>query len=392
MAGPLPGIRVLEMANFISGPYAAMLLADLGADVVKVELPGTGDPFRGWGEREGAVRPQFAAYNRGKKSVTLDVRNELGRDVYRKLAATADVVIENFRPGTAERMGIGYESLREANPRLVYCAVTGMGSSGPAAHRPTYDAIGQAMSGLWSVFTDLRDPATIGPPLSDLLTGLYAAYGILGALVERERTGCGQRLEASMLSASIAFLAEPVANYLLEGEVSHQTSRPRRSQSYAFVASDGLPLAIHLSSPPKFWEALLDALERKDLAADPRFRSKADRVRNYDALRAELAAVFRTRPRAEWLELLERRDVPAAPIKDIAEALADPQVQHLGMARTFGEGKRAVRLVGYPVAFDGTPAEPGLPPPDLGEHTAEVLAAMGYGAADVERLRAEGAV
>lgn len=380
------------MANFISGPYAAMLLADLGAEVLKVELPGTGDPFRAWGEYLGALRPQFAAYNRGKKSLTLDVRTESGRDVYRRLAATADVVIENFRPGTAERLGIGYESLRAANQRLVYCAITGLGSSGPEAHRPTYDAIGQALSGLWSVLTELRDPKPIGPPFSDLLTGLYSAYGILGALVARERTGCGQRLEASMLSASIAFLSEPVANYLLAGEVSHQTSRPRRSQSYAFVAADGLPLAIHLSSPLKFWEALLDAMGRKDLAADPRFRSKADRVRNYDALRAELAAVFLARPRAEWLDVLARHDVPAAPIKDIAEALADPQAQHLGMVRTFGEGERAARLVGYPVAFEGTPAVPGLPPPELGEHTTEVLEALGYDAAALERLRAEGAV
>ncbi|TMG40468.1 MAG: CoA transferase [Chloroflexi bacterium] len=364
MPGPLDDVRVLEVASFISGPYAAMLLADLGAEVIKVEPPGTGDPFRGWGERQGGERPQFAAYNRGKKSVTLDLRN----------------------------VGIGDATLREANPRLVYCAMTGVGSSGPASHRPIYDAIGQALSGLWSVLTDLDDPEPIGPPMSDQLTGLYAAYGILAALAARGRTGKGQRIEVSMLSASMAFLTEPLANYLLLGEVSDLRSRPRRSQSYAFVARDGKPFAIHLSSPPKFWEALTEAVERPDLLADARFATKADRVKRYDALRATLEETFRTRDRAEWLARLERCDVPAAPINDIAEAVADPQARHIGMVRTFGSGDRARRLVGFPVAFAATPGEPGLPPPDLGEHTTAVLAELGYDESEVARLRKAGAI
>ncbi len=392
MAGALQGVHVLEVANFISGPYAAMLLADLGAEVTKVEPPGAGDPFRGWGERQGAERPQFAAFNRGKMSVTLDLRKEVARRVYRALAVRSDVVVENFRPGTAERLGIGYDALRQTNLRLVYCAITGVGSTGPSSHRPIYDAIGQALSGLWSVLTDLRDPAPIGPPISDQLTGLYAAYGVLAALAARERTGRGQRLEVSMLSASMAFLTEPIANYLIMGEVSDQHSRPRRSQSYAFIARDGLPFAIHLSSPPKFWEALVQAVERPELLEDERFRAKADRVRTYDALRATLAETFRTRDRAEWLERLERCDVPAAPINDIAEAVAAPQAVHVGMVRTFGSGDRARRLVGFPVAFGETPSEPRLPPPDLGEHTDAVLKELGYSADGVARLRTEGAI
>lgn len=392
MAGPLDGVRVLEVANFISGPYAAMLLADLGADVTKVEPPGAGDPFRGWGEREGALRPQFAAYNRGKKSAALDLRTDDGRRAYAALAARSDVVVENFRPGTADRMGIGYDALRAPNPGLVYCAITGVGSSGPAAHRPIYDAIGQALSGLWSVLVDLHDPAPVGPPISDQLTGLYAAYGVLAALTARARTGTGQRIEISMLAASMAFLTEPIANYLLMGEVADQHSRPRRSQSYAFVAKDGLPFAIHLSSPPKFWEALTAAIERPELLGDARFRAKADRVLNYDALRATLAATFRTRERAEWLERLERRDVPAAPINDVAEAVADPQARRAGMVRTFGHGERALELVGFAVAFEATPSEAGLPPPDLGEHTDAVLADAGFDADERARMRAAGAI
>jgi crotonobetainyl-CoA:carnitine CoA-transferase CaiB-like acyl-CoA transferase len=392
VAGPLARIKVLEMANFISGPYAGMLLADLGAQVVKVELPGTGDPFRGWGERQGSERPQFTAYNRGKQSVSINLQVASGRDVYRRLAATVDVVIENFRPGTAERLGVGYETLRESNPLLVYCAITGMGSTGPARHRPTYDAIAQAMSGLWSVFTDMEDPQPVGPPLSDQLTGLYAAYGILASLAARSANGRGQRLEVSMLSASLAFLTEPIANYLHDGEISHRSSRPHRSQSYAFVAADGLPLAIHLSSPPKFWESMAQAVGRPELIEDPRFKSRSDRIKHYDLLREELARSFRARPRAEWLDILERHDVPSAPINKVAEAVDDPQSQHLQMVRTFGTGERARRLVGFPVQFAETPCEPCLPPPGVGEHNVAIFGELGYTEDDLARLGAEGAI
>jgi crotonobetainyl-CoA:carnitine CoA-transferase CaiB-like acyl-CoA transferase len=390
--GPLETTRVVEMASFISGPYAAMLLSDLGAEVVKVELPGSGDPFRQWGEREGAVRPQFAAYNRGKKSVTIDVRKPAGRALFTRLASGADVVIENFRPGTADELGIGYEALRATNERLVYCAISGMGASGPYRDRPTYDAIAQAMSGLWSVLTDTRDPHPIGPPMADQLTGLYAALGVVAALAARERTGCGQKLETSMLAAGVAFMTEPLAGYTMTGEIADQHARPRRSQSYAFVAGDGLPLAIHLSSPPKFWEALTEAVGLPELRADPRFRTKADRIRGYGALHAALQERIRTKPRAQWLATLERHDVPVAPISNIAEVAADPQTAHLGLVRSFGSGERAVRLVGFPLAFEGTPAEHDVPPPGLGEHNAEVFGALGHDAGEIERLHASGAV
>ncbi len=387
MAGPLTGIRVVELASFISGPYACMLLGDLGAEVVKLELPGPGDPFRVWSEREGEIRPQFAAYNRGKRSVTCDVGTPGGRAVLLRLVAGADVLLENFRPGTMDRYGVGWETLRATNPRLVYCSVTGMGPSGPYRDRPTYDAIGQALSGLWSQITDLAHPEPKGPPFSDQLTGLFAAYGVLGALVARGVGGAGQRVETSMLSAGLAFMVEPVTNYLLQGEIGDPGSRARRSQSYAFVASDGLPLAIHLSSPSKFWEGLTAALGRDDLRADPRFKGKPERVRGYAAPRAELPRTTGPRPRAEWLALLEANDVPCAPIHDVAGALDDPQARHLGMVRTFGEGARALSLIGFAVSFAATPCEPGLPPPLLGEHTDAVLGAAGYGAAELAALR-----
>lgn len=392
LSGPLTGYKVLEMANFISGPYAAMLLADLGAEVIKIELPGTGDPFRSWGERQSEERPQFAAYNRGKKSVTINAQFESGREVYRRLAQKMDVVVENFRPGTLDRMGLGYEALRETNPKLVYCAMSGMGSSGPYRNRPTYDSIAQAYSGLLSVLTDMKNPKPIGPAMSDQLTGAYAAYGIVAALLTRETRGHGQKIEISMLAANMAFMTEPVAEYMHDGEVSDQDSRSHRSQSYAFVASDGLPLAVHLSTPPKFWQGLATGVGRPELIEDPRFKTKNDRVKNYHLLRDLLAEAIRTRPRAEWLSILEQLDVPVAPINNIAETLDDPQVKHIGMLQTFGEGERAKKLVGFPISFAETACEPGLPPPGLGEHNDEIFAALGFTEAELAAMREEGAV
>ena len=378
MSGPLSGVRVLEFGSFISGPYAGMLLADLGAEVIKIEMPGVGDPFRESHPGPLDLPSWFIAYNRGKKSVTCNVSSPAGRDIVSRLVATADVLLENFRPGTLDRYGIGWSTLSEINPRLVYCAVTGMGSTGPYSARPSYDAIGQALSGLWSQFTDLAHPEPLGPPTSDQLTGIFAAYGVLAALVSRGTTGVGQRLETSQMSSGLAFMVSAITNYLVDGEVGDRTTRARFSLSFAFVAGDGLPLAVHLSSPPKFWEGLAGAISRADLIEDPRFRTRNDRMRHYDELRATLQDAFGRRPRAEWLALLQAADVPSAPIHDVPGTLDDPQTKHLGMLRTFGAGARARQLVGFPVEFAATPCEPGLPPPALGEHTNEVLASVGY--------------
>jgi formyl-CoA transferase len=364
------------MATTISGPYAAMLLGDLGAEVIKVEAPAGGDPFRRWGGHETAVRPQFAAYNRGKKSVRLDVKEATGRDAFIRLAATADIVIENFRPGTMDRLGIGYEVLRRDNPRLVYCSISGMGQTGPFANRPSYESVSLALSGLWSRLVDLRKPRPLGPNLADQLTSLYAVYGTLAALHHADRTGEGQRVDVSMLLANMAFLTEPIANFFAIGEVGDLDTRARRSQAFAMLARDGLPIAIHLSSVPKFWDGLVKAIERPELAADPRFATNTDRVRNYDALRSSLEATFATRDRDDWLSRLEAADVPAAPIRAIGEAIQSAEATALGAVREYGHGSRAVTLVRCPVDFSITPAAGDLPPPDLGEHTDEVLASV----------------
>ena len=390
----LEGIRVVEMANVISGPFSGMLLADMGAEVVKVEMPRLGDPFRSWAGTDQAIAPSFAAYNRGKKSVTINAKSEPGREAYRRIVESADVVLDNFRPGTLDRMGIGPEALCAADSTLIYCSLCGLGTVGPDRDRPTYDAIAQGMSGLWSQLTDIEAPEAVGPPMSDQLTGLYAANAILGALVARGRNGGqGQHLEVSMLGASLAFQPHAVAEYLATGAVAGKVSRAHISQSYAFAAVDGLPFTVHLSSQPKFWAALVRAVDRPELESDPRFADKRDRHRHYGALKDELQAVFGMRPRAEWLSVLQEADVPAAPIHTIDRALSDPQVQAIGMVRRFGTGERATDLIGYGYGSSaGVPDPAARPVPQLGEHTDEILTACGFDASERAVMREVGAV
>lgn len=381
MGGPLAGIRVIEAASFITGPYAGQLLADLGADVVKIEEPHEGDPFRAWGE--GLYSPHFVAYNRSKRSLALDFKTDEAMEVLRRLVAGSDVFIENFRPGVAERLGFAYEALRPVNPRLIYCSITGMGPTGPYAKRPSYDTVGQALSGLLSLLIDPDDPRPVGPAFSDGLTGLFAAYGILAALQARERTGEGQRVETSMLAGTLSFLPETFGRYFESGEVPGPFTRPRVAQVYAFRCSDDLALAMHLSSPPKFWQGLARVVGREDMIEDPRLKTRDERVRHYDVIREELAPIFLTRPRAEWLERLEAADVPAAPIYTVDQVLSDPQVQHLEMQQvathpTQGE----VRMLGFPVRFSGTALDPPRAAPTLGEHGEAILAELGFVDAD----------
>src|SRR5262249_51964691 len=298
--GALGAIRVLEFASYVSGPFAGMLLSDLGAEVIKIEAPEGGDPFRNWGKQD--YNGTFGSMNRNKKSVTLDLKTEAGRASARRLALAADVIIENFRSGVMERLGLGYETLAVANPRLVYCSITGFGSDGPYCGRPGYDTVGQAVSGLLAVLTDRAAPQPMGVSLSDHLAGTFAAYGVLAALMARNASGRGQKVETSLLQATLAFLGENAAHYFEDHHVPSRVSRCRRAQVFAFAAGDGLPFVVHLSSPEKFWRGLLVATNREALGADERFVTREARVKNYDALCAELAAAFRARPRADWLD------------------------------------------------------------------------------------------
>ena len=376
MPHALDGVTVLELASYVSGPYAGMLLGDLGAEVIKIEDPRTGDPFRGWGAADYSAT--FGSVNRNKKSVILDLKSKEGVSAARALAEKADVVIENYRTGTMDRLGLGWEELSKTNPRLVYCSITGFGGTGPYAQRPGYDTVGQAMGALLSVLTDLDDPKPMGVSLSDHLTGIMAAYGVLGALMARERTGKGQRVETSLLSATLAFLGENAARYFEEGDIPKRKTRTQTAQVYAFVAGDGKAFVVHLSSPPKFWEGLCRVAGHPEWVEDARFKTKADRRKAYDTLHQGFQAMFATRPRQHWLDLLLAADVPSAPIYTLDEALADPQVQHLGMVKELPHPKVGkVKLLGGAVTFSDTPAEIVSPAPTHGQHTEEILARFG---------------
>ncbi len=372
MTPALEGITVLEFASYVSGPYAGMMLGDLGAEVIKVEDNKAGDPFRGWGAADYSAT--FGSVNRNKKSIILDLKSEDGVAAAIALATDADVLIENFRPGTMDRLGLGFDKLSGLNPRLIYCSVTGFGETGPYAKRPGYDTVGQAMGGLLSVLTDLDAPKGMGISLSDHLTGMMAAYGCLGALAARERTGKGQRVETSLLSATLSFLGENAARYFEEGKVPGRKTRTQTAQVHSFVAGDGKPFVIHLSSPPKFWKGLCKVVGHEEWFDDERFAGKADRRNNYDELETLLAEIFLTKPREYWLDRLLEEDVPSAPIYTLDETLADPQVQHLDMVRDVPHPKvGSVKLIESGIRMSDTPPEIISAAPLYGEHTEEIL-------------------
>jgi len=380
MGKVLEGIRVIEQGTFITGPAAGMLLADLGADVVKVEQPGTGDPFRAF--KGGLYSPHYQTYNRNKRSIELDARNADDARVFDELIQDADVYIQNFRPGTAERLGAGEARLRELNPRLVYCAISGFGQTGPAAGRPAYDTVAQAASGFLNLLINPANPRVVGPAIADSLTGFYAAYGILGALVERARTGQGRSVEVSMLEAMCHFNLDAFTHYFSEGEVMGPYSRPSVSQSYTLRCADGKWIALHMSSPEKFWRGLAEAIERPRLFEDARFATREARIANQETLIELLGEIFATQPRDTWCVRLQARDVPHAPMYDTSEALQDPQARHLQIEIEGAHPRRGPwKTVRSPVAFDGQHDTQVRPPPELGEHNQEIRAALARGRA-----------
>ncbi|HWK64261.1 MAG TPA: CoA transferase [Rhizobiaceae bacterium] len=369
----LADFRVVEMGTYITGPAAGMHLADLGADVIKVERPGSGDPFRAF--KGGLYSPHFQTYNRNKRSIALDTADTEDRRVFHELIATADVFIQNFRPGVAEKLGAGDEELRRINPRLVYCAISGFGQSGPARDRPAYDTVAQAASAYLRLLTPPASPRVIGPAIADAVTGHYAALGITAALLERSKTGKGRRLDISMLEAMCHFNLDSFTHYFSVGEVMGPLSRPMVSQSYTFACSDGKWIAIHLSSPQKFWEGLAASVGRPDLLTDARFAERSNRIRNQQDLIDIMTPIFATRSRAEWCEILLANEVPHSPAYDSDEALEDPQAKHLHIAveaehPTMGP----FRTVRAPYSFDGEPELEVVPPPVLDQHGQEIRA------------------
>ncbi|OJW67210.1 MAG: carnitine dehydratase, partial [Sphingomonadales bacterium 63-6] len=290
MAKPLEGIRVLDMGTFITGPQAGSLLADLGAEVIKVEMPEVGDPFRAF--KGGLYSPHYQTYNRNKKSIELNTKQPEDLAALDELVKGADVFIQNFRPGVAERLGVDAQRLQAINPRLVYALITGFGSDGPHRDRPAFDTVAQASSGFLRLLVNPEHPRVVGPALADALTGFYAAHGVVAALYEREKTGKGRLVETSMFEAMCHFNLDDFTHLLSMGEVMGPYSRPHVSQSYVFECADGGWLALHMSSPPKFWENLAEAAGQPDMLQRPEFADRNARIANYDKVIAFLAPIF----------------------------------------------------------------------------------------------------
>ncbi len=400
----LEHLRVLDLTRVLAGPWCTQLLADLGADVIKIERPGGGDDTRAWGPpylkdaqgRDTSEAAYYLAANRGKRSVTVDISRPEGQQLLRALAAKSDVVVENYKVGQLAKYGLDHQSLATVNPRLIYCSITGFGQSGPYADRAGYDFIIQAMGGFMSITGERDDlpgggPQKAGVAVSDLMTGMYATVAILAAVAQRERTGTGQHIDLALLDTVVAMLANMNMNYLVSGKPpgragnAHQNIVPYQ----VFAAADG-HVVIAVGNDGQYVKFCAVA-GRPELATDARFAKNADRVRNRSVLVPLLEDIVRARPAAFWTEKLEAAGVPCGPINSIAQALDDPQIRHRGLRIELPHPLAGtVPLVGNPIQMSASSAEYRRPPPLLGEHTDEVLREVaGLDAAAISALRAQ---
>jgi crotonobetainyl-CoA:carnitine CoA-transferase CaiB-like acyl-CoA transferase len=378
MPGPLDGIAVVDLTSYIAGSYAGMMLADLGARVTKVESL-AGDSFR--------ELPGFYGWNRGKRSVAVDLKTPDGLTIVERLAERSDVVMENMRPGVADRLGVGYERLHALNPRLVYSSVTAFGSTGPYVDRPGFDPLLQAMSGAMALQGFGGPPQYLRIAVTDYYAASLAAQAILAALFARERTGRGQRVETSLLHAAIALQSGNFVDYKGKQHMFRDNPTYR-----LYRAGDGQWFFLACGNQT-FWVKLCNALGLEDLANDPRFASWMLRLDNREALLPLLEARFATEPRDHWLELLAKHDIPAAPVQSMLDFMNDPAVLHHDMVRHYEHPEVGpLRLMGQPLAFDDTPPPDPGPPPTLGEHTNQILHELGYEAAAIADLRARGVI
>jgi crotonobetainyl-CoA:carnitine CoA-transferase CaiB-like acyl-CoA transferase len=381
----LTGLKVLDCTHVIAGAYCSMILADLGADVVKIEPP-AGETTRG---HPGAAFRAFDFVNRNKRAIALDLTTGRGAEVLRKLAETADVFVENYRPGSLDRMGLGYAQLAEINPRLVYCSVSGFGLDGPYRDRGGFDLIAQGMSGIMSFTGEegSETPVAAGVPLSDLNAGVFGAVGVLAAIQSRHTTGKGQHVETSLLESALAYTIWETGLFLTTGEVAtRKGTRHRLAAPYeALKTADGY-MVVGVNNQ-RLWVRFCEALGEPGLAEEEGFDRPNRRVKNRDALQARIEAILAADTTAGWMAKLEAKGVPAGPLNNIAQAWDDPQVKARGLLAEVA-GRRFVRT---PIKLHGTPVEVRTGPAEVGEHTREVLAEAGFGPEDIEALIAEGA-
>jgi formyl-CoA transferase/CoA:oxalate CoA-transferase len=393
MNGPLSGFTIVDLTRVLSGPYCTMILADLGARVIKVEQPGKGDDTRAWGPPFlGEESAYFLSINRNKESVTLDFKPAAGREILERLIAKADVFVENFRPGTLDRAGFGWDAVHAKYPRLVYASISGYGQTGPRREEAGYDAVMQAEGGLMSVTGEEDRPGyRLGVAITDMVAGLYCAQGISAALLARERTGKGQRVDIGMLDTTAALLTYQAANWFATGVTpKRQGNRHATIAPYeTFTTSDG-EIVIAVGND-QIWRRFCPAIGLPELAADPRFATNKDRMANYDAMRPPIDRVFRTRSCAEWIRILNDAGVANGEVRDIGQMLNDPQLAARRMIETLMHPTvGATRVIGAPIKLSETSASLRTPPPVLGQHTDAVLAEIGYDApaiADLKRHR-----
>ena len=407
MPGPLSHIRVLDLSRVLAGPWAAQNLADLGAEVIKIERPGAGDDTRGWGPpylkdaagKDTGEAAYFASVNRNKKSVTLDISKAEGQAIVRELAGKCQVLIENYKVGTLARYGLSYEDLRKDNPGLVYCSVTGFGQDGPYAPRPGYDFIFQGMGGLMSI-TGERDgqpgagPQKVGIAITDVLTGMYASVAICAALTHRERTGLGQYIDAALLDTIVAFNANQIVSFFCSGRlpVRYGNAHPQVVPYEVFPTADG-HIILAVGNDGQF-KRFCEVAGCSELAEEARFKTNSQRIIHRAELIPLIAEIMRTRSKQEWIEVLEAATVPCGPINNMKEVFEDPQVRHRELRVDIPHPLGGVApVVASPMRLSETPVEYRLAPPLLGQHTAEVLKGLlGKSDADIAALKSSGLV
>ena len=395
MAGPLEGVRVLSFCRMLSGPYATMLLCDLGAEVIKVEAPGAGDLGRFAGPFIEGVSSYFLSVNRGKKSITLDLKKERATEIVIELAKRADVLLENFRPGVMDRLGFGYEALRQHNPGIIYASISGFGQSGPYSQRPAFDMIAQGMGGVMSITGEPgRPPVRVGASIGDIGASLFACIAILAALHERKESGQGQWVDVAMTDAQVALCENACARYFATGEVPGPlgSRHPLFTPFEAFPTRDGTVVLI--AQFDQDWKRFCKAAGKDEWAADERFRSLEARLENYGEFVEQMNSLMRSRTTAEWIELLDAHGVMCGPVNNIEQVVEDPHIQAREMVVN-AEHARAgkLKVVGTPMKFSRTACRIERASPDLGEHTEEVLTTLlGLSKEAIQRLRDTGVI
>jgi CoA:oxalate CoA-transferase len=396
MSKPLEGLRVLDLTRVLAGPYCTMMLADLGAEIIKVEVPVTGDDSRAFGPFRNGTSLYFITINRGKESIAIDLKNPAGKQLLKDLAAKCDVVVENFRPGTMEKLGLGWETLRELNPRLIYAAVSGFGHTGPQSRRPAYDILVQAMGGVMSITGWPGSPPTrVGMSLGDITAAIFGCNGIMAALYQREKTGRGQKVDVAMLDCQLAILENALVRWQVDGKIPEPlgTRHPTITPFQAFRAEDEwFVLGVGNDT---LWQTFCKAVDRLDLLADQRFATNGDRTKHYDDLMPELERLFTRKTAAEWLALLESAGVPAAPVNAIDRVMQDKQLQARNMFVTVDDAVAGPVIVpGNPIKMDSLPETADRPPaPAIGQHTESILrTVLGLSTSDIEGLRNTGVI